>query len=1228
MPVSFVKAVAASCALMSLVSARSFKHRKPIGYNARTMFISPDDPKFKDMAAAIPDIEISDGSEPNGTIGEHEFEWSVPSTSHRTRRQAPACATPTAQQLNLYSNEINSDTNWHAFPAPTSGGIWVSWARESQQEMIVTIPRVYKGDNQRQVWLSTDAGGSFDAIALPADFPNNTQITKCFYGNANNSPNPNPYNVYCTVKHPHGFFAVANPNFIGFLFSNDGGNNWKFMTTKTAPSSAYPNGQSVPMDYIDPHPTAPGAFVAHRTIDASAGLYRAYYGSVGSGEGLETQVTVSPLTPTSLQQGQNLQILVWWAGWSTGGENAANTIFIMAQEAPNVAPYNGMSLRSATISSLASEQTNPVSFPLNPIINDLYDFTQIKNFSIAEVTIAHEATQSATEGGFNSTTLMLSTDGVKFSPAALPVGPNDLAEYFEVVDVSGGQVTLAAQHSTARLQGDVVVNVQANGNTLVLNASRALFSDAISDADDMNENGQPANFIFDPTNPWGCNASWNFSSWTPNENDGQFFLVVRRGNYPGGPPCYFATKLENAIAAGAAGLVVVNNRPSSGRPTLYMVAPEGYDTSEFGSIPCVIVSQTEGEQLIGNITASYAGGYNQIAQGAIYETNLQAQKLWQFTQLYISDGTNSFSRSLRNVLYVVNRGVEYVGVYRVDSMGLDPAFSASFGSGTFLANLRGNHGTVVTTNRGATWSPARLTNGAPLLIVLDALGAQHGWSTPKSVVTAPGLVVANAAASLNRGAISPTVYISRDGGLTWASSSESASDDDDSTGNGVPARPYLFDILDHGSVIVLVETNQHSSVVYYSLDEGRNFNEYSFYNATTLLGRWHQGHSFYTCYPVYRAHRYGATGGTNGFVLFCAQVNLGHQVSTTVNFTVDVASDPTGFSGTVDGMMGMNHDATITISNDPSMPIGTSVTYNPSSNTVTFGNGVVWVRPGRANRAHNIRFLATLTNFQATSTKIFAYWFQRHTSGNTVLGLRMDFGAALASRPGGQPRVCGSTDFEDFRVVGGQNTCYLGSNATVKRRVQCTVCLQNSSRAALSTEASWTNRKPCGCRTYDYACVYGYRRVDNVQANASASPLELCTKDTTVPSLASTNKPYRLLPGDECRGQIPQSINANAGSGGNPGGGGTPSGPNSKSGGGGGGSSNTAAVAAVIILVVLGVGVGVVLLYKYKFGGASGPRYMEIRADNGLATAADAGEGDDDDEDDEADDDLIDASIA
>lgn len=106
---------------------------------------------------------------------------------------------------------------------------------------------------------------------------------------------------------------------------------------------------------------------------------------------------------------------------------------------PNFALYllrnNGMSIRKATINW---GSTSTVSYSRNPVpnLNDVSDFTQINNFFIAEITSAHQGTN----GGFNETSMLLSSDGVTFSAAQVAVGPTELVESFEVVQASAGQV--------------------------------------------------------------------------------------------------------------------------------------------------------------------------------------------------------------------------------------------------------------------------------------------------------------------------------------------------------------------------------------------------------------------------------------------------------------------------------------------------------------------------------------------------------------------------------------------------------------------------------------------------------------------------------------------------------------------------------------------------------------------------------------------------------------------
>ena len=113
----------------------------------------------------------------------------------------------------------------------------MSWARDTQEEMLVTIPRPFNGNNRQSVWLSIDAGGSFNPVALPTGFSSSFMITQCFYGN----PNGNAYNAYCTVDTPGSTFRP----FPGFLFSSDSGQTWSVMTTRVQPNAQLPAGMEV-----------------------------------------------------------------------------------------------------------------------------------------------------------------------------------------------------------------------------------------------------------------------------------------------------------------------------------------------------------------------------------------------------------------------------------------------------------------------------------------------------------------------------------------------------------------------------------------------------------------------------------------------------------------------------------------------------------------------------------------------------------------------------------------------------------------------------------------------------------------------------------------------------------------------------------------------------------------------------------------------------------------------
>eukprot|EP00038_Savillea_parva_P024984 m.45732 g.45732 ORF g.45732 m.45732 type:complete len:1178 (-) comp6686_c0_seq1:160-3693(-) len=1171
-------AAIAALALVGTAQARSARWRKPMSEHRNAMVLNPGDEKYDQIMAAIPlpkpTVEVLDGSERYDASDAATSTYNN-MTHSRSRRQANTCPAPSAAAMASQVASMEGSTTWHAFPdfpGTPNHPVLIAWAQDSQEEMLVTVAAPQNGLQGESVWLSIDGGQSFNAAPIPNNLPAGAQPNGCYYGNAN--PTTGYYNAYCTIAQPSTQFL----SYSIILFSTDSGRTWSTKMTQSGTTN-------VPLDNILPHPAMPFHFIGEHIVDASTGAARIYYG-----------MTDPTLQVINMQPLLSSTQLATWASWSTGGPTQNNTIFLITQETPAAAPYNQQAVRKATL-SFATTPASVAPAQVIPGLGDIADFTQVGSMFVAEYSVPHGGTQ----GGFNDTALMLSSDGVNFAPASLPVGPTDLAEYFEVVDATEGQVTLAAQHSTARLQGDVALTANVNGLTYQLNASRALFSDVIPDALPPAGTPLPA-LIYDPTNPWGCNGTWNIASQVAaatNANANGFYLVVNRGNYPQGPICYFAAKLENAVNAGASGLIIVNNQPSSGRPNLYMVAPEGYDTSEFGSVPCLIVSRTEGTSLIGNLTVAQSN--NMVSTGQVVETNQQAAKLWQYSQLYISDGTASFSRSLKNVLYVVNNNVEYVGLYAVASMGVDPLYATVRGSGTYLANTN-TGGTLVSTNKGATWTPCRLTTGtsAPL-VILDALSAQHRWSTPKSVVTAPGLIVANVADSPNRGSIVPYAHISRDGGLTWTPAQPATA----SNGTTTRPAPYYYDILDHGSVVVLVETSYQTSSVYYSLDEGDSWNEFPFYNATTFLGRWRENNlrGTFDCYPTYYVARPGMPSAS-GFTLFCNGLSWATG-SAGQNFTIDVPSTSvSGFSGSQAGVAGGTAAQVTSVSAglQSTLPVGTGVQFSNGNLVFANSNQTVMVRPGSDPahpNAHHIRFAAIVTNFRATATQVFAYWFQRTSAGNAWIGMRMDFGSII-------PTACTSSDYEDFAVTGVNGSCYMGSNATLSRRKQCSTCRQNDMVAQISTAADWKNWRQCPCASQDYACTFGYRRVNNVQGLATASMNEPCTLDTTTGVAASTVW-YRRVAGDMCAGTIP---NARAVGGG----------------GGGGSGGNAGSIAIAIIVLIAVVGGGGFFVYKKMSGRQSGPRYLEIRADN-MARAGDIQAGDDDDEQDD-DDDLIDASIA
>ena len=136
--------------------------------------------------------------------------------------------------------------------------------------------------------------------------------------------------------------------------------------------------------------------------------------------------------------------------------------------------------------------------------------------------------------------------------------------------------------------------------------------------------------------------------------------------------------------------------------------------------------------------------------------------------------------------------------------------------------------TMITHNDGAQWAPLQapqmdaeergyecdVTDTAKCSLHL------HGYTErrdPRNIFSSPSAVgmmmgVGNVGEYLSRKADGDT-FITRDGGVTWHS---------------VKKGNYMWEYGDQGSIIVIVEENVATDVIYYSLDEGETWQQYRF----------------------------------------------------------------------------------------------------------------------------------------------------------------------------------------------------------------------------------------------------------------------------------------------------------------------------------------------------------------------------------------------------------------
>lgn len=247
-----------------------------------------------------------------------------------------------------------------------------------------------------------------------------------------------------------------------------------------------------------------------------------------------------------------------------------------------------------------------------------------------------------------------------------------------------------------------------------------------------------------------------------------------------------------------------------------MVAPDEIQTP---FIEEVIISNNDGALLQTLLETS-----NVTVQ--LTETNAQVIGMFQHTTVYVS-GTRglNFTASLKNVLYYQPRSqmnpnlMGDVAVYPVASL-----------NGSYIANVvdqgpfRRQY-TVITYDKGAFWYTLQPPAGSPadswLRLSLKPAAASTSIPGPLTSEQAAGLIVANAFVASPTGnedgwlrSTDVQPYVSLDAGRSW------------NVVPGLSKRAYLYDILDHGNVIVFTPRTSTGSIMY-TLNGGKSVEEYS-----------------------------------------------------------------------------------------------------------------------------------------------------------------------------------------------------------------------------------------------------------------------------------------------------------------------------------------------------------------------------------------------------------------
>ena len=430
---------------------------------------------------------------------------------------------------------------------------------------------------------------------------------------------------------------------------------------------------------------------------------------------------------------------------------------------------------------------------------------------------------------FNERNLWVSTDeGRRFNRAQFPFSGR--ANHYKVVDASEGAIMAVVQHSFTRVEGVFRLEVYDEFDNLKANysAAKALFSPVVGDTEsehiELTVPPQGEN-VGDGGGDGGNGGASTPSTTAPAASLGCSELtdvagkivILDRGT------CTFATKVANAEAGGAVGVVVV----ALDDEKLFRMS--GEDHEEWAGIPAYLISKSNGDELKAWIRAGGGSGAA-VLSGVFTEDDIKERYLWKESHLYASDASGlSFSTSLKNVAYtpesLTSEGKivpESVDFYKVESQ-----------PGTFIANIIYEHRYVsaVTMNKGAHWRLIPSPDGercrsedttCGLHISLDTTYRLLGVPLPLSTATAAGIVVANAFIGTGIGAKAEyaDVYLSRDGGYTWHEARQASSGSGGDNSDGVALQgPHLYRIMDHGGIIAATPTGATDSV-WFTANEG------------------------------------------------------------------------------------------------------------------------------------------------------------------------------------------------------------------------------------------------------------------------------------------------------------------------------------------------------------------------------------------------------------------------